>query len=77
MAEQKKQPSPLKLTVEAAKHLRVKPGWLEKRRCSGDDGPPFIRIGARKVAYLVEDLDAWLAARPRRTNTSDQARRAR
>jgi hypothetical protein len=45
-----------------AKYLNVRPtsptGW----RKSGW-GPPFIRVGPRRVAYRVADVEAWLAAR--------------
>jgi predicted DNA-binding transcriptional regulator AlpA len=57
------------LTDEAAKHVRLSSSSLEKARITGD-GPPFIRIGSRRVAYLAEDLDRWLESR-RRTSTSD------
>ena len=66
----------LLLPPEAAQHTRLTENWLEKARCRGD-GPPFIRLGARKVAYRLEDLDAWIASRPRRTNTSDCPRPSR
>jgi hypothetical protein len=38
---------------------RLRASRLDPPRC---DGPPFVRIG-RQVRYLVDDLDAWLAAR--------------
>jgi predicted DNA-binding transcriptional regulator AlpA len=66
--------SRVKLTPEAAHYIGASETFLEKARCAGD-GPPFIRIGARKVGYLVEDLDKWLASR-RRTSTSDLQGRA-
>lgn len=70
MAE-KKPPSPIKLTPEAAKYIRVAAGWLEKARCAGGPaGPPFVKIGARKIGYLVSDLDKWIESR-RCTSTSD------
>ena len=42
---------------------------LTKMRLTGD-GPPFVKVGARAVAYRKADLDAWLQARVRRS-TSD------
>lgn len=68
------QPARIKLTPEAAQYIGASTTFLEKARCAGD-GPPFIRIGARKVGYLTEDLDAWLESR-RRTSTSDTQVRA-
>lgn len=28
-----------------------------------DDGPPYVRVGDRRILYRRSDLDAWLAAR--------------
>lgn len=56
-------------TDEAAKHTRSAKFTLEKWRSVGG-GPPFIKMG-RRVIYDRKDLDAWLAARKRRS-TSDQ-----
>jgi predicted DNA-binding transcriptional regulator AlpA len=69
------QPTRIKLTPDTAIYIGAKPGFLEKKRLSGD-GPPFIRIGSRKVGYLTEDLDRWLESR-RRTSTSDLREQAR
>lgn len=30
---------------------------------SDGDGPPFIRVGGRRILYRRGDIDAWLAAR--------------
>jgi len=35
------------------------------------DGPPFVKVGPRAIAYRKADLDAWIAARVRRS-TSDK-----
>jgi predicted DNA-binding transcriptional regulator AlpA len=51
-------------TQGAAVYLGVSPQLLEKWRCySPDQGPRFVRIGARAVRYRRQDLDAFLAAR--------------
>jgi predicted DNA-binding transcriptional regulator AlpA len=46
----------------AAIYLGLAPSTLEKLRAVSD-GPPFIRIGRRAIAYDVQDLDRWLEAR--------------
>lgn len=51
--------------VEAAIYLGVSRSTLRHGRCEGRrDGrmlpPPFVRLG-RKIVYLKDDLDAWLA----------------
>jgi hypothetical protein len=50
-------------THECADFLRVSPQWLELRRCVGDDGPPFTRIGGRFVRYSRAAILEWLAKR--------------
>jgi predicted DNA-binding transcriptional regulator AlpA len=35
---------------------------LQRDRSNGD-GPPFIQIGPRRIAYRRSDVDAWLTAR--------------
>jgi predicted DNA-binding transcriptional regulator AlpA len=43
---------------------------MGKMRSSGI-GPPFVKLGKRRVGYLLEDLEAWLESR-RRTSTADR-----
>jgi predicted DNA-binding transcriptional regulator AlpA len=65
-------PSDILLTPEASIYIRAGESTLEKWRLRGD-GPPFIRIGSRKIGYLRADLDQWLASR-RRGSTSEPTR---
>ena len=59
-------------TPEAARYLTLSVSSLTKWRLSADaDGPPFVKLGLRSVAYRKADLDAWIAARVRRS-TSDK-----
>ena len=55
-------------TPEAADYCGSTASTFEKLRLTGG-GPVYVKLG-RRVAYRVEDLDAWLAAR-RRRSTSD------
>jgi predicted DNA-binding transcriptional regulator AlpA len=57
-------------TPGAAEYVGLSDSTLEKFRLTGD-GPKFVRIGVRAVGYRIEDLDAWLAERVRRS-TSDK-----
>ena len=51
------------LTVEqAADYLRVSKNYLDKLRVSGL-GPPFVRLGRRKVLYRMSDLNEWVEER--------------
>lgn len=51
-------------TPEAATYVALAESTLIKMRLTGD-GPPFVKVGLRAVAYRKIDLDAWLAARVR------------
>jgi predicted DNA-binding transcriptional regulator AlpA len=53
---------------EAARYTGLSEAFLNRLRSSGG-GPRFVKAGAR-VIYRVADIDAWLAARVRRS-TSD------
>jgi predicted DNA-binding transcriptional regulator AlpA len=53
---------------EAASFLTLSKQRLAKYRTQGG-GPKFLKLG-RSVAYLREDLEAWLHANSRRS-TSD------
>jgi predicted DNA-binding transcriptional regulator AlpA len=57
-------------TPEAAKYVALAESTLTKMRLTAD-GPPFVKLGPRAVAYRKADLDAWIAARVRRS-TSDK-----
>ena len=53
-------------TAEANVFLRRAKGFLEKRRTSGVDSPPFIQaVKNGPVRYRVADLLAWEEARMR------------
>jgi predicted DNA-binding transcriptional regulator AlpA len=54
---------------EAADYVALTVSTLSKMRLRGD-GPPFLKLGPRAVAYRRADIDAWLATRVRRA-TSD------
>lgn len=60
-------------TVEAAKHLGLKPSTLEKMRARGT-GPRFVRLGRRAVGYTREDLDAWIEDRLSTAAADDERR---
>ena len=45
-------------TPEAAKYLGISTSTLERGRVNGT-GPKFRQMGARIIAYAVQDLDEW------------------
>lgn len=54
---------------EAAEYLGLAPATLAKMRMRGD-GPPFVKVGHRLVAYREADLVAWTQARTRTRTAS-------
>jgi predicted DNA-binding transcriptional regulator AlpA len=50
---------------DAAQFLGVSKSFLAKRRCYGDDGPPYVKYGGKRVVYLRADLEQWRAAHRR------------
>ena len=45
----------------AEKYL-IPPRTAQRWRATGD-GPPFVRLGKRRVLYRTQDVEAWLARR--------------
>ena len=48
---------------DAARFLGMSAAWLKKSRTKRFrpvmDAPPFIRAGAKRIIYRIEDLEAW------------------
>jgi hypothetical protein len=49
--------------AEAAHYIGMSAAWLKKSRTKRFrdviDAPPFVRAGAKRIVYRIEDLDAW------------------
>ena len=39
------------------------PRRTAERWCRSGDGPPYVRLGPRRIAYRLSDCEAWAAAR--------------
>jgi hypothetical protein len=61
--------TPKLTTREASAHLKIAASTLCKMRLSGG-GPPFLKLGPRRVVYDLADLEKWASA-CRRRSTSD------
>jgi predicted DNA-binding transcriptional regulator AlpA len=59
--------------VVAAEFIGSSPRTLQRWRGTGE-GPPYHRLGRRKVIYFRSELLAWLAGR-RHTSTSAEGYR--
>jgi predicted DNA-binding transcriptional regulator AlpA len=55
-------------THQAAPYVGLTKSTLAKMRIRGD-GPPYMKVGPRVVIYDQDELDAWLAARSRRSTS--------
>ncbi|MDK2973344.1 MAG: Helix-turn-helix domain [Candidatus Sumerlaeota bacterium] len=64
--------SPYLSTSEAAEVIRHSPATLTTWRCRRSDGPPFLKIGPRKVLYPRAELIAWAAAHGLQTHTASR-----
>ena len=62
----------LRTTKETADFLRCSERALERWRSTGD-GPRFVRIGPRRVAYREADLAAWLDGRAHAHRAAEMA----
>ncbi|MEQ9248203.1 MAG: helix-turn-helix domain-containing protein [Nitratireductor sp.] len=60
-------------TSDAGAYVGLSKSTLEKLRVTGG-GPEYAALG-RVVVYRIEDLDAWVSARKRRS-TSDNSSEA-
>ena len=58
-------------TEELAAMLSVPAGRLRKARVSGEDSPPFVKLGKRLVRYRLGDVRKWLATKPVIHSTSE------
>jgi len=62
--------SPKLTTQEAADYLRLAASTLNKMRLTGG-GPAYIKLGPCRVVYDLKDLEAWVAARRRKSTSFD------
>ena len=47
---------------EFSARFKIPMRTAERWRRSGD-GPPYVRLGPRRIAYRLSDCEAWAAAR--------------
>jgi len=60
---------------ETAIHLSCSEKTLERMRADGN-GPKFVRLGVRRLAYRMADIEAWAAARTFPHRAAEMAQRA-
>jgi predicted DNA-binding transcriptional regulator AlpA len=62
-------PPPMLTTKEAAAYLKLSKSSLDKMRMHPGAGPIYVKMGPRRVAYRLADLDAWIAGNLRRSTS--------
>lgn len=55
---------------DAAKFLAISERHLRQLKQDGD-GPPFIPVGLRRIAYDRDDLIKWMESRKQRPGTDE------
>jgi predicted DNA-binding transcriptional regulator AlpA len=55
--------------ADLAQFLSVSPSTLERWRCRGG-GPPFLKVGRRRIAYRAGSVRRWLEAQERDHNAA-------
>jgi predicted DNA-binding transcriptional regulator AlpA len=58
---------------EVSIRYHISPRTLQRWRVTGD-GPPWVRLGQRRVAYRSSDCEAWAAARTFRHRAEELSR---
>ncbi|MBX6373153.1 MAG: helix-turn-helix domain-containing protein [Acetobacteraceae bacterium] len=54
--------SPYLTEQQFSERYHVSPRTAQRWRSTGD-GPPFVRLGPRRVLYRLSDCEAWAASR--------------
>lgn len=58
---------------EVARRYKLSERTVERWRSTGD-GPPFVRVGLRRVLYRLADCEAWLTGRTHADRAAELAR---
>jgi predicted DNA-binding transcriptional regulator AlpA len=58
---------------ELDERYHIRPRTAQRWRAEGG-GPPFVRLGKRRIAYRVADVEAWLAERTYKSRADELAR---
>jgi predicted DNA-binding transcriptional regulator AlpA len=65
LSASKRSPEDLLTTLQTAEQYAIKPATLRNWRWKRQ-GPPFVRVGSKKIVYRRADVDAWLLQQQRR-----------
>jgi predicted DNA-binding transcriptional regulator AlpA len=60
---------------EFSEQFKVPARTAQRWRSTGD-GPPFVRLGPRRVAYRLSDVERWAASRTYASRAAELARQS-
>lgn len=55
-------------------HLR--PRTVQRWRATGENGPPYVRLGAHRIAYRLSDCERWASGRVFNHRADELSRKA-
>lgn len=58
---------------EPYERFLIPPRTAQRWRASGD-GPPFVRLGKRRIIYRTSDVENWLATRTFKSRADEISR---
>jgi predicted DNA-binding transcriptional regulator AlpA len=61
---------------EVAARYKISNRSLQRWRYTGNGGPPFVRLGLRRIGYRLSDCEAWAAANTHHSFAAELAVRA-
>jgi len=61
---------------EFSERYHVSARTAQRWRYTGEGGPPFVRLGFRRVGYRLSDCEAWAAARTFQSRAAETAEAA-
>jgi predicted DNA-binding transcriptional regulator AlpA len=61
---------------EVSARYKISHRSLQRWRYTGDGGPPFVRLGLRRIGYRLSDCEEWAAAHTYPSFAAELARKA-
>ena len=61
---------------EFSDRYNVSPRTAQRWRFTGEGGPPFVRVGLRRIGYRLSDCEAWIAGQTYASRAAELARNA-
>ena len=62
--------------TEFSERYNLSPRTAQRWRATGAGGPPFVRMGLRRVAYRLSDCETWAAGRTYTSRAAELSKQA-